>query len=151
MPFEWIAESPATWDEGKRRVVGGAPAGVFDSRYASLPVGSLVPGEWWRVEDQGRAVGYGWLDVNWGDAEILLATDVEARGRGVGSFILAQLEAEAHARGLNYLYNLVRSTHPDGARVSAWLATRGFAPSVDGRLLRAVVRRDRASVPPPRA
>ncbi|HEY8432163.1 MAG TPA: GNAT family N-acetyltransferase [Sandaracinaceae bacterium] len=143
MTLAWIPESPAIWDEGKRRIVGGAPPGVFDSRYAALPLGALVPGEWWRVEDQGRTVGYGWLDVNWGDAEILLATDVEARGRGVGSFILSKLEAEAAARGLNYLTNVVRPTHPDAERVTAWLTARGFTPSVDGRLLRAVVRRER--------
>lgn len=146
MGLVWIAENPPTWDEGKQRIVGGAPAGVFDSRYGALALGALVPGEWWRVEDRGRTVGYGWLDVNWGDAEILLATDVEARGRGVGSFILVELEKEAHARGLNYLYNVVRPTHPDGERISAWLAARGFVPSVDGRMLRAVVRRERSSV-----
>ncbi len=140
MALSWIAEHPATWDADKRRIVGGAAPGTFDSRYASTPIGQLVPGEWWRVEDGGRTVGYGWMDVNWGDAEILLVTDVEARGRGVGTFILSHLEQEAAARGLNYLTNIVRPTNPDAARVSAWLAARGFAPSEDGRLLRAVVR-----------
>lgn len=140
MSLSWIRERSATWDEEKRRIVGGAAPGTFDSRYARIPIGALVPGEWWRVEDDGRTVGYGWMDVNWGDAEVLLATDVEARGRGVGTFIVEHLEDEARARGLNYLTNMVRPTHPEGARVSAWLAARGFVPSEDGRMLRAVVR-----------
>ena len=79
MALKWIHENPAIWDAGKARIVGRAPKGVFDSRYAKSNVGDLVPGEWWRVEDEGRTIGYGWIDVNWGDAEILLCTEPEAR------------------------------------------------------------------------
>jgi GNAT superfamily N-acetyltransferase len=140
MTFRWIPENPARWDEGKSRIVGGAPAGAFDSRYRQLSIGDRVPGEWFRVEDDRGIVGYGWLDVNWGDAEILLATDPFERGHGVGSFVLEKLADEAHARGLNYLTNVVRATHPDGERVGAWLARRGFHASEDGRLLRAVIK-----------
>ena len=85
MSMSWIHESPAEWDGDKARIVGGASPGVFDPRYAEASEGSLVPGEWWRVERDGRTVGYGWLDVNWGDAEILLAVDASERERGVGS------------------------------------------------------------------
>src|SRR5687768_9850876 len=99
MTLSWIHESPAKWDAGKARLVGRAPRGTFDARYEHAHEGDLVPGEWWRVEEDGRTIGYGWLDVNWGEAEILLATDPEVRGRGVGTYILLNLEAEAHARG----------------------------------------------------
>lgn len=136
MPFEWIRENPALWDAGKARIVGGAPEGIFE-----LPPraeGELVAGEWWRVEEDGRAVGYGWMDTVWGDAEILLAVDPAARGRGVGSFVLERLEAEAAARGLNYLYNVVRPTHPDHDAVVAWLEARGFERRRDGRLVKRV-------------
>lgn len=137
--MEWIHEPNAQWDEDKARIVAGAGEGVFDTRYGELEKGSRVPAEWWHVELEGRVVGYGWLDVNWGDAEILLATDPEHRGQGVGSFILKHLEAEASKRGLRYLTNVVRPTHPDADRVRAWLEKRGFSASPDGRLLRAVV------------
>jgi ribosomal protein S18 acetylase RimI-like enzyme len=146
MTLRWIYESPAVWDADKARIVGAAPEGVFDTRYAQAKVGDLVPGEWWRVEDGEATVGYGWLDVNWGDAEILLATAPEAQQRGVGSFVLSHLEQEARARGLNYLYNVVRPTHPDADRVTAWLKKRRFEPSADGRLLRGVVPREAAHV-----
>ena len=76
-----------------------------------------------------------------GDAEILLATAPDARGQGVGSFILDHLESEAHERGINYLYNTVRPTHPDRDRVSAWLRTHGFQANEDGSLFRAAVPR----------
>ena len=138
MTLRWIRETPAHWDAGKARIVGGASPGIFDSRLKSCRAGDLVSGEWWRVEDEGRTVGYGWLDVVWGDAEILLATDPEAHGRGVGTFILERLDEEARSRGLSYLYNLVRPTHPRGAALTAWLEKRGFHGSEDGRLLRAV-------------
>ncbi len=137
MALEWIRENPPRWDADKARIVGDAPEGIF-----GLPrraEGELVAGEWWRVEEDGRVVGYGWMDTVWGDAEILLAVDPAARGRGVGSFVVERLEAEAAARGLNYLYNVVRPTHPERDAVVAWLEGRGFERRRDGRLVKRVV------------
>lgn len=138
MALIWTKESTPRWDEDKARIVGGAPTGVFDVRYAELAVGSLVPGSWWRVQSDGETVGYGWLDVVWGDAEILLATDPNRPGQGIGTFVLAHLEEEAEQLGLNRLYNIVRPTHPDKVAVSAWLAKRGFLANEDGSLFRTV-------------
>jgi ribosomal protein S18 acetylase RimI-like enzyme len=138
MALEWTRDNPPRWDADKQRIVGDAPAGIFDSRYRALREGDAVPGEWWRVEDGGSVVGYGWLDVVWGDAEILLATAPGARRKGVGALILDRLAGEARARGLSYLCNIVRPTHPDGEAVSKWLRSRGFTPDSDGRLVRAV-------------
>lgn len=139
MSLSWIRE-PALprWDEDKARVVGGVPAGVFDARYGELSAGDTVPGEWWRVEREGQVVGYGWLEIVWGDAEILLATAEDARRSGVGAFVLEQLEEEARRRGVNYLYNVVRTTHPEAEPVSAWLQKNGFKASEDGALRRRV-------------
>lgn len=138
--MEWIHESPSYWNDDKARIIGQAPSGVFDRRYRECRLGELMPGEWWRVEDGGKTIGYGWLDLNWGDGEILLATDPEQRGRGVGSFILQKLEGEARGRGLNYVYNTVRPTHPDREMLTRWLEKRGFAGSEDGSLFRAAAR-----------
>lgn len=132
--MECIKEGTTRWDDDKQRIVGDAPAGIFDRRYATLNPGDIVPGEWWRIEDGGDVVGYGWLDIVWGDAEILLATAPDARGGGVGSFILDELESQARAHGVNYLYNVVRPTHPDRAGVTAWFEKRGFKASEDGSL-----------------
>ena len=146
MQRRWIHENPAVWTADKARIVGRAREGIFDGRYAAAKEGDLVPGAWWRVEDDGRTVAFGWMDVVWGDAEILLATDPTERNKGIGSFVLEHLADEAHKRGLNYLYNVIRPTHPEPEAVSAFLIKRGFAPSEDGRLLRSIAR---ASVPPP--
>lgn len=140
MALQWIDENPAYWDDDKVRIIGGAASGIFDVRFHRCSVGELLPGSWWRVEDDGSVVGYGWLDVVWGDAEILLATDGAARGNGVGSFIIQQLEREARQRGLNYLYNLIRPTHPERERLAAWLQKRGFEESDDGTLFRTIAR-----------
>ena len=136
--YRFIHENPARWDAGKARIVGDAPAGIFDTRYSMLTPGSLVPGEWWRVESDGRTLGYGWLEASWGDAEILLAVDPDERGKGAGEFILRNLNEQARERGLNYLTNVVRPTHPDAAAVTRWLKARGFGPARDGRHVRAV-------------
>jgi len=97
-----------------------------------------MEGDWWRVERDGRVVGYGWLDDVWGDAEILLVVDQDARGSGVGGFVLQQLEREAGARGLNYVVNVVRETHPQREQVTAWFLAHGFRGTDDGRLRKQV-------------
>jgi GNAT superfamily N-acetyltransferase len=140
MGLEWIQESPPYWDADKARIVGAAGAGIFEPSLIGREKGSLLPDDWWRVEADGKTVGYGWMDVNWGDAEILLAVDPAARGRGVGSFILERLEAEARDRGLCYLYNVVSETHPLHDEVTQWLTARSFMASEDGKLLRGVVQ-----------
>jgi GNAT superfamily N-acetyltransferase len=135
--LDWIHETPPRWDAAKAAIVGGAPAGVF--QLGPQVEGELLAGEWWRVEDGGVAVGYGWLDHTWGDAEILLAVAPEHQRRGVGSFILERLEQEAAARGLNYLHNVVRPSHPDRERVIRWLEQRRFRKHHDDdRLMRRV-------------
>ena len=134
MVRRWIHESPARWDEEKESVLGAAPAGALE--VDALRGASLLPGDWWRVEEDGRTVAYGTMDAVWGDAEILVAVRPESQGQGLGAFVLAKLEEEARAQGLRYLYNVVRPTHPRGEAVTKWLLGRGFKPSEEGGVLR---------------
>ena len=137
MSLTWHRDLPV-WDADKQRIVGGTANGILDSRYGEIREGTTVPCSWFRVERDGAIVGYGWVDVNWGDAEILLATADDAQGGGVGSFILEQLDDEARRMGLAYTCNTVRPTHPDADKVAAWLMKRGFEKNPDGRLTRRV-------------
>lgn len=123
MRLSWVREAPARWDEDKARILGATP-GAFDT--AALAAAGLLPGEWWRADEDGVTVGYGWMDVVWGDGQILLAVDPSRRGQGVGSFVLDRLEEEAARRGLHHVFNAVRPGHSDGDRVTGWLAKRGF-------------------------
>jgi GNAT superfamily N-acetyltransferase len=134
MGFDWIHESAPRWDDGKAAIVGGAADGIFE--LANYRRGEMIPGEWWRVEEGGAVLGYGWMDATWGDAEVLLAVEPRARKRGVGHFILEHLEREAAQRGLNYLYNVVSPRHPDRAGVTRWLVAHGFEPGHDDESLR---------------
>ncbi len=134
MALTWIRETPPVWDQDKRRIIAGAPAGVFS--LGAFHDNDVVPGDWWRVEEDGRVVGYGWMDHAWGDAEILLAVSPDLQGRGAGTFILDRLEDEAAGRGINYLYNVVPPAHPDRAGLERWLLRRGFVASQEGGLLK---------------
>ena len=78
------------------------------------------------------------MDTVWGDAEVLVAVDPSDHGRGVGTFVFDQLEREAAKRGLHYLHNVVRPTHPDAEEITSWLERRGFKASSDGLLRRRV-------------
>jgi N-acetylglutamate synthase-like GNAT family acetyltransferase len=139
--LQWVHEEDPRWDADRERVFATVPEGVF--RTVSRRPGERLSSDWWRVERDGCVVGYGWLDDVWGDAEILLAVEEGERGSGVGAFVLGRLEDEAAARGLNYVLNVVRETHPDRARVTAWLEHHGFTAAEDGRLRKQVGDRGR--------
>ncbi len=134
-PLAWTPEASPRWDADKQRLFATVPAGVFD---LAREDGEELLGEWWAARDSsGTAVGYGWMDTSWGgDVEVLLAVDGQARQRGVGTFILDRLEQEAAARGMNYVYNTVRETHPDRERLHDWLAIRGYRGSDRDEALR---------------
>ena len=137
MSREWIHEPTPRWDADKQRIVGDAPAGIFQG-FDEYDEGDLVPGEWWRVEYDGETVGFGWMDITWGDGEILLAVDPDHHGYGVGEFILDHLEREAARQGLNVIYNTVRATHPNKEWITNWLQDQGFERADDESLRRRV-------------
>jgi len=133
--LKWVHEASPTWDADKQRVIGGAPEGAFALPFAE---GDPLPGEWWAARDGDRVVGYGRLDISWGgDAEMLLAVDPTRQEQGIGSFVLSGLEREAAARGINYVYNVVRE-HERRDLVHDWLVVRGFRGAVDGDLRKRV-------------
>lgn len=132
--LRWVTEEDPVWAGDVARTVGGAAPGVFAIDHAP---GAPLPGDWWSVRDgSGTVLGHGWMDVGWGEAEVLLAVAPGARAAGVGTFVLAQLEIEAARRGLNYVYNAVRPTHPDRDAVHDWLVARGYAGSSSDAALR---------------
>ena len=132
----WTKEASPRWDADKQRLFG--PAELAAVGLAPPAPGAPVADEWWRVTDGGDVAGYGWLDTEWGDARITFFVAPGQRGRGVGDFILEHLEAEAAARGLNYIYNIVPETHPDGPRLTNWLSSHGFREASRGQLRRRV-------------
>src|SRR4051794_40764375 len=116
--LHWVKDDDPRWDADRARVFATVAPGVFPD--VAREPGERLSSDWWRVEDGGRVVGYGWLDDVWGDAEILMVVEDAARGTGAGAFALARLEDEAANRGLNYVLNVVRDTHPDREAVTGW-------------------------------
>ena len=141
MTLQWQRIERPTWTGDLERIVGSAEPGVFELAYRP---GENLPGDWWQASDDtgGGALGFGWMDVGWGEAEILLAVDPAERGRGVGSFVLGRLEQEAVRRGLNYVFNTVAATHPSHDEVHDWLGVRGYRGRDDDRALRKLVSPD---------
>ncbi|GAA1390017.1 hypothetical protein GCM10009613_29970 [Pseudonocardia kongjuensis] len=131
--WEWIPETPASWDDRKAAVLAGLSPALFG--LGTPAVGDALGDEWWRVQDAaGDTVAYGRLDESWGDAEILVLVRPDAQRSGVGSFVLSRLEHEAARRGLNYIYNVVPDGHPDPEPVTGWLAAHGFVRNDVGEL-----------------
>ena len=138
MSATWTQESPPSWDATKGNILDAIPQGSVS--LDDFEDGQLLPGDWFRVEQDGKVIGYGWLDTSWGDAEINLMVDPAHQRAGTGTFILDHLADEAGRRGINYLFNSIPPGHPDPHGLGKWLAARGFAPSEDGKLLRRAVR-----------
>ncbi len=127
MALQWIKEDTPRWDTEKRRLFGRAE--LASVGLAAPEPGEAIADEWWRVtDDDGATVGYGWLDTEWGDAQITFFVAPSRRGAGIGEYILGRLEAEAADRGVNYVYNVIPGTHPDPGWMRHWLALRGFFP-----------------------
>jgi GNAT superfamily N-acetyltransferase len=123
--LQWIREDDPRWDANKQRLFG--PAELAATALTPPVPGAPVADEWWHVADAaGVVVGYGWLDCEWGDAEITFVVAGDRRGEGIGEFIVDHLEAEAAARGLNYVYNVVPAAGPDPEWIAAWLVGHGF-------------------------
>jgi N-acetylglutamate synthase-like GNAT family acetyltransferase len=139
--LRWVKDDDPRWDADRERVFATLGSDVFPG--LTRHMGDQLPSDWWRVETDDGVVGYGWLDDVWGDAEILLAIEESARGTGAGAFALARLEDEAAARGLNYVVNVVRDTHPDRSAVTGWFLAHGFSGTDDGRLRKQVGNRSR--------
>jgi N-acetylglutamate synthase-like GNAT family acetyltransferase len=139
--LRWVNDDDPRWDADRERVFSTLGTDVFPE--LARHTGDRLPSDWWRVESDDGVVGYGWLDDVWGDAEILLAIEESARGTGAGAFALARLEGEAAARGLNYVVNVVRDTHPDRDAVTGWFLAHGFTGTDDGRLRKQVGGRSR--------
>lgn len=136
MALTWTKQDLPRWDADKQRVFGDAElAAVGLKRPAD---GEPVPDEWWAVTRDGEVVGYGWLDSEWGDAEIAFVVAPDARGAGIGGYVVDHLAAEAASRGLRYVYNVVPDTHPDRAWMTRWLGEHGFRAGSDGTLRRTV-------------
>jgi GNAT superfamily N-acetyltransferase len=125
MGLRWTKENTPRWVTGKQQMFG--PAELAAVGFAAPAPDEPMADEWWRVsDDDGTVVGYAWLDSEWGDAEITFLVDPARRGAGIGGFIVNQLEAEAAARGLNYIYNVVPRSHPDPVWMTGWLLGHGF-------------------------
>jgi GNAT superfamily N-acetyltransferase len=139
MTLHWTKEDDPRWDADKQRLFG--PAELASVGLGQAAAGSPVADEWWRVTgDDGKVVGYGWLDSEWGDARIAFLVDPACRGLGIGGFILDRLEAEAAGRSLNYIYNVIPHSHPDRPWMTHWLNLHGFTRDGEGGDLRRQVR-----------
>lgn len=135
---DWRPEpQPVPYDDDKKAFFSALQDGVVRLN----PAGNYLPGTWWRLTAGDTTLGYGWMDVTWGDAQIMLAVSPEARRGGHGKTILDHLEHEAHEAGLAYMFNTIPGDHPDPEGVRVFLTGNGFEPSgLDSDMLRKRVR-----------
>lgn len=136
MDLGWTADPAPSWDADRKRIVGAWP-GSFPE-LATANDGAPLPGRWWSAERGAARMGFGWMDVTWGDAEVWLAVSPDMARTGVGSFILDRLVEEARKQGLRYMYNRIPPSHPDPSRLTSWLERRSFGLSGDGLYKRLV-------------
>ena len=97
MVWHWTKEDTPRWDAAKQRLFG--PEELTAVGMTAREPGEPIADEWWRVtDDDGAVAGSGWLDSEWGDAEITFLVGRDRRGAGIGGFIVDRLEDEAAGR-----------------------------------------------------
>ncbi len=135
MTATWTKQNRPRWDADKDRLFSDDDLAAvgFGARPAA---GDAIADEWWevRVADDADVAGYGWLDSEWGDAQITFFVAEAHRRSGLGSFVVDRLAGEAHERGLSVIYNVVPKSHPELAVITAWLEARGFTDAGEGEL-----------------
>ena len=136
MSRSWVREEAPVWDAVKAAAF--SPVGPEAHGLGTPADGEALGDSWWRVEEDGVAVGFGRFDDAWGDAEVLVVVAPEHRRSGAGTFAMRCLEDEAAARSVNYVYNVVPLGHPDAEGVTAWLVAQGFTDAGDGELRKKV-------------
>ncbi len=100
--LHWTKEDTPRWDAAKQRLFG--PEELAATGMAAPGPGSPIADEWRHVTgDDGEVAGYGWLDSEWGDAEVTFLVGRDRRGTGIGGFIVDRLEEEAAGRGCQLL------------------------------------------------
>ena len=66
----WTKEDRPHWDAAKDALFTDADLAAVGLAARSA-VGDAVADEWWAVrDDAGELVGWGWLDSEWGDAQV---------------------------------------------------------------------------------
>jgi len=105
MTLHWTREDESALG---RRQAGGCSARTSWPRWTWTrpPPARRSADEWWQVTgDDGAIAGYGWLGLRMGRRPDHVLVDPARRGAGTSAiFILENLEDEAAARGLNYIY-----------------------------------------------
>jgi len=119
----WTKEDAPRWDADKQRLFTTEALAAVGME--APQAGYAIADEWWQVtNDGGDVVGYGWLDTEWGNAQIALLVGDGHRGRGIGDFILRQL---ASRRGPVYARRCVRrgvlidAVDINAQRIAHWL------------------------------
>ncbi|GEM_PF-5388488 len=126
----WIKEDKAIWNENKARIIGSN----IGSFFLDFPVQSdILPGEWFNLTDEnGEIVGYGWINVSEGDAEISVAIDGKYQGRGYGSQIIDNLYREVESLGFEEIIVVVRQENPNASDVVKWAYKNGYVAEWPG-------------------
>ena len=137
----WVKDDDPRWDADRERVFATVGPGVFPGRAASRGSGCPVTGGGSRTTAGSSATAGS--TTSGATRRSCSRSRRAARGTGAGAFALARLEEEAAARGLNYVVNVVRDTHPDRDAVTAWFLAHGFTGTDDGRLRKQVGDRAR--------
>jgi ribosomal protein S18 acetylase RimI-like enzyme len=128
--MDWIQEQPALWDETKQNILG-ANKGAFDIEHTQ--VGGELDGVWFKLIDNNEIIGYGWIDLAYGNPEISIAVDSHKRFSGYGNTILRNLEEKALALGFSEVECIVRRKNADAINAIKWFHRNGFVPDWPGQ------------------
>lgn len=119
----WIKEEEPVWDSDKEDIIDCAPQGSFNMGPKS---NGTISGDWWKLVENKRVIGYGWISMISGDAELLIAVRKSEQHKGYGNIILENLEMEASKLKHNKVVAIIQSENINAVNIIYWLDRKGF-------------------------
>lgn len=120
----WIKEEKPLWDRNKIKIIG-SNIGCFV--ISDIQEGDKLEGKWFKLTDKyGQIVGYGWIDIIGGEAEISVAVDKKYKGNGYGTQIINNLYTEIKKLGFDEVIAVVREENSNAEDVIRWVYKNGY-------------------------
>jgi GNAT superfamily N-acetyltransferase len=92
-----------------------------------LELGKILHHEWWKlINNDERALGFGWVNYENDEFEISLVVDSNYQGLGLGSFIMENLETLALEKGFFETVARVKESNPNSEEMIVWLYKKNY-------------------------
>ena len=127
-----IKEDNPIWNLEKNRIFTSIDQGTFEYNLKELGLGIALEHEWWKLVENKKVLGFGWINYTNDDFEISFVVYDDYTGKGLGSFIINELEKLGESKGYRKILAIVKETNPNSEKIIEYLYRKGYSFYIDG-------------------